>query len=68
MQKTFFIRFLMTIGITLSYCCLWMIVEMLYTGTVTDNPVDDIMMLLFIPMIYLATGSFCNFIFNRKEL
>lgn len=48
-------RWLCTVVITWIYCEIWIIVEKLIHGQNQRNPVDDIMMMLFIPIIWLAT-------------
>jgi hypothetical protein len=51
------LRVLITLIITWMYCNIWMILEKIIDGQVTDRLVDNIIMLLFIPIIYLATKS-----------
>ncbi len=56
MEKIAF-RFLITLIITWMYCNVWMVLEKIIDGQVTNRLVDNIIMLLFIPIIYLATKS-----------
>ena len=49
-------RLLCTLGITSIYGSLWMLIEKLILGQVQDNPVDNIIMLLFVPVIWLASN------------
>jgi len=49
-------RFLSTCSITLVYCFIWQILEKIMYGQVQGRLVDDIIMLLFIPVIWLAVG------------
>jgi hypothetical protein len=41
----------------IAYCGIWMLLEVLLCGELQPRLVDDIMMLLFIPMIYKATNG-----------
>lgn len=54
-------RILKTCVITLIYCVLWFVLEKIIYGQITPRIVDDIMMLLFIPIIWKATK-------NEKEV
>ena len=51
-------RVLVTLGITLLYCRVWMELERFIGGQVANRAVDNIIMLLFIPIIYIATCTF----------
>lgn len=59
MRKTL-LRILCTLLITLIYCLLWMVTEKLITGQIQDRLVDNIIMALFVPVIWLATSPICN--------
>lgn len=48
-------RFIITGFITLGYSIVWMLLELLINGQIRDNIVDNIIMGLFIPVIYIAT-------------
>lgn len=48
-------RFIITGFITLGYSIVWMLLELLIKGQIRDNIVDNIIMGLFIPVIYIAT-------------
>ncbi len=50
-------RIILTLIITYFYCCLWIWLEKAIEGTSTNRTVDNIIMLLFIPIIYIATGT-----------
>lgn len=47
----------MTGFITLGYSIVWMLLELLIKGQIRDNIVDNIIMGLFIPVIYIATKT-----------
>lgn len=46
------IKILKVCGIMLAYCLIWMALERLIYGQITSRVVDDIMMLLFVPIIW----------------
>lgn len=48
-------RIIMTCFITLGYSAIWSLLELLIDGQVTNRLVDNIIMTLFIPIIYRAT-------------
>jgi len=52
-------RLIMRIGLTLIitflYCSIWCYIEKRITGCIINSTVDNIMMLLFIPIIFIAT-------------
>lgn len=50
-------RFIITGFITLGYSIVWMLLELLIKGQIRDNIVDNIIMGLFIPVIYIATKA-----------
>lgn len=50
------LRLLITFCITLVYCLLWMGIEYLITEQVQDNVVDNIMMILLVPVFWLASN------------
>ena len=50
-------RFIITGFITLGYSIVWMLLELLIKGQIRDNIVDNIIMGLFIPVIYIATKT-----------
>lgn len=47
-------RMVLTVFWTLAYCFIWMALEKIIYSNITPRLIDDIMMLLFIPMIYKA--------------
>jgi len=54
MKKTC-LRLLLTLLITYAYCIIWVLLEYFFFGGVENRGIDNIMMTLFIPVIYLAT-------------
>jgi len=50
-------RIIITGFITLGYSIAWMLLELLINGQIRDSIVDDIIMGLFIPVIYIATKT-----------
>lgn len=50
-------RFIITGFITLGYSIVWMLLELLINGQIRDSIVDNIIMGLFIPVIYIATKN-----------
>lgn len=48
-------RILLTCIVTLIYCSIWMLLEIVLYGQIEPRIVDDIMMLLFIPCIWKAS-------------
>lgn len=48
-------RIVLTLLITTIYCYVWMGLELLLYGRIENRTVDNIVMLLFVPVIYLAT-------------
>ena len=53
-------RIILTLMITYLYCNLWILLERIIDGKVIHRTVDDIIMLLFVPIIYIATKSIVN--------
>ena len=49
-----FLASIKTLMWTLFYSTGWVLLEFLVEGKITDRPVDNIIMLLFIPMIFVA--------------
>lgn len=49
---------LLTCGIVLGLCILWMILEFIIYGVVTDRVVDDIMMSLMSPFVFWTVMHF----------
>lgn len=50
-------RIIQTAIWTMIYAFVWIVLEVIIYGNVTDRLIDNIMMLLFIPMIYKAMGE-----------
>ena len=50
-------KILLTGAITLVYCMIWQMLEKAIYGQVQGRIVDDIMMLLFIPVIWKAVEN-----------
>ena len=42
---------------TIIYCITWMVLELIIDGCITDRIVDNVIMLMFIPMIYKAMNE-----------
>ena len=53
-----FYRIVLTLVIALIYSDIWMLLEKVIDGEIVNRTVDNIVMLLFIPIIFLATKSF----------
>lgn len=51
-------RIIITGFITLGYSIVWMLLELLIEGQIRDSIVDNIIMGLFIPVIYIATKTY----------
>lgn len=51
------LRFCLTSNIILMYCLIWQILEFVIDGRITNRKVDNIIMLLFTPMIWIATDK-----------
>lgn len=50
-------RIVLTLFITLIYGWAWMYLENMIYGVITNRLVDNIMMILFTPFIYIATDQ-----------
>lgn len=50
-------RMIYTPVVTLLYCLLWIALEWTIFGEIKDNIVDNLMMLLFVPVIWMALGA-----------
>lgn len=50
------VRFLTALIISCVFCNLWMVLEYVILGEIVDSCIDNIMMMLFIPIIYIASG------------
>lgn len=48
-------RSLLTIGVLYVYGYIWMAFELVIDGSVTNRPVDNLMMIAFLPVIWLST-------------
>ena len=46
-----------TLFVVLLYCIVWSLLEVILYGQAENRDVDNIMMVLFIPMIYKAVGD-----------
>lgn len=58
MQIRIIKRFIFTLFISLLYCWAWMFLEKMFYGAITNRMIDNVMMLLFMPFIYIATDKF----------
>ena len=50
-------KILLVFAITLVYCLIWFGLEIIIYGQIESRIVDDIMMLLFIPVIWKAVEN-----------
>lgn len=50
-------RFCLTNILVLIYCKVWQWLEIIIDGQITSRKVDNIIMLLFIPVIWIATDK-----------
>lgn len=55
MQIRILKRIVLTLFITLLYCWAWMYLDNMIYGVIENRLVDNIMMVLFIPFIFIAT-------------
>ena len=53
-------RILLTCTITYFYCMLWMVLENIIYGAIINRTVDNIVMLAFIPVIWIASDKLCT--------
>jgi hypothetical protein len=53
-------RVIFTCLVTYLYCMIWMILEMIIDGVITNRAIDNIIMLLFIPIIWIASDKVCE--------
>lgn len=51
------IRICLTLFITFTYCYVWVWLEQKIDGCNVNRTVDNIMMVLFMPIIFIATGA-----------
>lgn len=61
------LRLLCTLLISYILCILWIGLEKLITGQIQDSIVDNVIMILFIPVIWLATSPICDKLVEYKE-
>lgn len=57
-METIIKRIFFTLSISLLYCVMWEIFLKIFHGEIQHRVVDDIIMLLFMPVIYMATECF----------
>lgn len=53
-------RILLTCLVVYLYCMLWMVLELLFYGAIINRTVDNIVMLSFIPFIWIASDKLCE--------
>ena len=58
-------KFMLTCIITYSYTVTWMALELIIYKAITERLVDDIIMLLFIPIIWIASDKILEY--DKKE-
>lgn len=51
------LRLLITLLITWIYCAIWVWLEKIIDGSITNRIVDNIIIMLFVPIIYIATDT-----------
>lgn len=54
MNKKQLVKVSKTLCLSLIYCVVWILLEVLMNGMIVDRPIDNMMMLLFLPVIYKA--------------
>ena len=54
-------RFCLTNSIILIYCLIWQILEFIIDGRIVNRKVDNIIMLLFTPITWIATDKLVNY-------
>lgn len=50
-------RTIKTLFVVLIYCIVWSLLEVILYGQAENSDADNIMMVLFMPMIYRAVGD-----------
>jgi hypothetical protein len=65
MRKKIYKRIILTCIITYIYCLIWMALEFVIDGVIVNRWIDNIIMLLFIPIIWIASDKLCER--KRKE-
>ena len=68
MKKITARNIILTCLISLMYCAIWIILELIIYKTVQNRLLDNIMMLLFVPMIYIAISQTDTIENNEKIL
>ena len=63
-----FLASIKTLMWTLFYSGKWVLLEFIVEGKITDRPVDNIIMLLFIPMIFVAMLNPSEKSVNKKKI
>lgn len=53
-------RIVMTCIIMNCYCLIWMTLEFVINGKISDDIIDNIMMLSFMPIIFISTKDMVN--------
>ena len=66
-DKKLQLRMLYTLLISCIFCITWIGLEKLITGQIQDRVVDNVIMVLFIPVIWLATSPICDKLAAYKE-
>lgn len=57
----------LTTGIMTIYCYVWQWLELVIDGKIVNRKVDNIIMLLFVPIIWIATGRIVDDLEKDKE-
>ena len=66
-MRKIYIQIIWTSMITYIYCLIWVTLEVSIYGSIQIRLVDDIMMLLFIPPIWISVNALFEKYLNRKE-
>lgn len=66
-MKKIRLRLLCALFMTCFYCLLWIVLEKLITGQIKDSLVDNVVMILFVPVIWLATSPVSDWVIARKQ-
>lgn len=55
MDKKIIKRIFITCALTFFCCVIWMLLELIIDGQIVNKIIDNIIMLLFVPIIFIAT-------------
>ena len=66
-MRKIYIQIIWTSMITYIYCLIWVTLEVSIYGSIQIRLVDDIMMLLFIPPIWISVNALFEKYLKREE-